>query len=220
MSSLRHCLARPVSAEWEKFKKEYAMNQPNLGLKVSELRQQKNLTQEQLAEKCEVSPRTIQRIESGEVDPRAYTLQCLSDALEFDFGELDTVNDNIWLAILHLSSIFCVLIIPLLLWSWKKNRSPRIDRQGRQVLNFQITMTLLLYANLFVLMLVPVLLAFMGEAGINTVEGGPIFMLFVMCSTMPLLLIGLFCTFQGVLNAMQALSDKPIHYPLSIPFVK
>lgn len=44
------------------------MNQPYLGLKVSELRQQKGLTQEQLAERCEVSPRTIQRIESGEVD--------------------------------------------------------------------------------------------------------------------------------------------------------
>ncbi len=50
------------------------MNQPDLGLKVSELRQQKALTQEQLAERCEVSARTIQRIESGEVDPRAYTL--------------------------------------------------------------------------------------------------------------------------------------------------
>jgi transcriptional regulator with XRE-family HTH domain len=41
------------------------MNQPDLGLKVTELRQQKGLTQEQLAERCEVSPRTIQRIESG-----------------------------------------------------------------------------------------------------------------------------------------------------------
>jgi transcriptional regulator with XRE-family HTH domain len=45
------------------------MNQPYLGQKVSELRQLKGLTQEQLAEKCEVSTRTIQRIESGEVDP-------------------------------------------------------------------------------------------------------------------------------------------------------
>ena len=35
------------------------MNQPQLGLKVSELRQQKGLTQEQLAERCEVSIRTI-----------------------------------------------------------------------------------------------------------------------------------------------------------------
>ena len=37
------------------------MNQPDLSLKVSELRQQKNLTQEQLAGYCEVSARTIQR---------------------------------------------------------------------------------------------------------------------------------------------------------------
>ena len=41
--------------------KEKGMNQLDLGFKVSELRQQKNLTQEQLAGYCEVSPRTIQR---------------------------------------------------------------------------------------------------------------------------------------------------------------
>lgn len=41
----------------------------------------KNLTQEHLVELCEVSPRTIQRIESGEVDPRAYPLHCLGEAL-------------------------------------------------------------------------------------------------------------------------------------------
>ena len=50
------------------------MNQPQLSLKVSELRQQKGLTQEQLTERCEVSARTIQRIESGEVDPRVYAM--------------------------------------------------------------------------------------------------------------------------------------------------
>src|SRR5512137_395275 len=116
------------------------MNQPDLGHKVSELRQQKGLTQEQLAERCEVSPRTIQRIESGEVDPRAYTLHCLGEALEFDFGEETAGNENLWLAILHLSSIFSIPVVPLLLWSWKKNKSCKIDHQGRQVLNFQITM--------------------------------------------------------------------------------
>src|SRR5512139_1546828 len=99
------------------------MNQPDLGLKVSELRQQKGLTQEQLAEQCEVSTRTIQRIESGEVDPRAYTLQCLSTILEFDFNEENTTKENLWLAILHLSSMLSIPIIPLLLWSWKKNQS-------------------------------------------------------------------------------------------------
>ena len=79
------------------------MNQPQLGLKVAELRQQKALTQERLAELCEFSPRTIQRIESGEVDPRAYTLHCLGEALEFDFGEEAAPNENLWLAVLHLS---------------------------------------------------------------------------------------------------------------------
>ena len=65
------------------------MNQPDLGFKVSELRQQKGLTQEQLAERCEVSSRIIQCIENGEVDPRTYTLQCLSTALNFDFSEAE-----------------------------------------------------------------------------------------------------------------------------------
>jgi len=196
------------------------MNQPNLGLKVTELRQQKGLTQEQLAELCEVSPRTIQRIESGEVDPRAYTLHCLGTALGFDFGEEETSNENIWLTILHLSSIFCALIVPLLLWSWKKNRSYKIDQQGRHVLNFQITMTLLLFAALFMLMFLPVLLPLMAAEGGDVVAGSPIFLLFVICAPMPLIFIGIFCLYQGTVNAMRALSDKPIHYALSIPFVK
>ena len=130
------------------------MNQPDLGLKVTELRQQKGLTQEQLAERCEVSPRTIQRIENGEVDPRVYTIHCLGEVLEFDFGEENTSNENLWLAGLHISSIFVILIIPLLLWSWKKNQSYKIDQQGRQVLNFQITMTLMLFAAAFLLIAV------------------------------------------------------------------
>ena len=91
------------------------MNQPDLGLKVTELRQTIGFTQEQLAEKCEVSARTIQRIESGEVDPRAYTLQCLSETLDFDFMKDNTSNENLWLAALHLSSIFCILVIPLVI---------------------------------------------------------------------------------------------------------
>jgi uncharacterized Tic20 family protein/DNA-binding Xre family transcriptional regulator len=196
------------------------MNQPDLGLKVSELRQQKGLTQEQLAELCEVSPRTIQRIESGEVDPRAYTLHCLGTALEFDFGEDNTGNKNLWLAALHLSSIFSIPIFPLLLWSWKKNRSYKIDHQGRQVLNFQITMTLSLFAAAFLLMVFPAALILVGEETVHAMESTPVFILSTICLPMPLILIGIFCTYQGIVNAIRALSDKPIHYALSIPFVK
>jgi len=196
------------------------MNQPDLGLKVTELRQNKGFTQEQLAEKCEVSPRTIQRIESGEVDPRAYTLQCLSEALEFDFMADNTRNENLWLVLMHLSSIIPLLIAPLLIWTWKKNQSYKIDNQGSAVLNFQITMMLLLFLGGFLLMFIPAVLPFLGkaidEAGISM----GFFELIVLCAPMPMMLIGLFCTYQGVVNAIRALSDKPIHYPLSIPFVR
>jgi uncharacterized Tic20 family protein/DNA-binding Xre family transcriptional regulator len=194
------------------------MNQPDLGLKVTELRQQKGLTQEQLAERCEVSPRTIQRIESGEVDPRAYTIHCLGEVLEFDFGEENTSNENLWLAALHISSIFVILIIPLLLWSWKKNQSYKIDKQGRQVLNFQITMTLSLFAAAFFMLVgLPALVLLnmdMGEGFVILASTLAIF------SILPFILIGIFCTYQGVVNTIRSLSDKPVHYALSIPFVK
>ena len=196
------------------------MNQPDLGLKVSELRQQKGLTQEQLAERCEVSARTIQRIESGEVDPRAYTLHCLGEALDFDFGVEAAPNENLWLTVLHLSSVFCILIIPLLLWSWKKNQSYKINQQGRLVLNFQITMTLALFAAAFLLMAFPAGLIVVGEQTVSAMESTPAFILATICLPLPLIFIGLFCTYQGVLNAMRALSDKPIRYALSIPFMK
>ena len=195
------------------------MNQPDLRLKVTELRQQKNLTQEQLAEKCEVSARTIQRIESGEVDPRAYTLQCLSTVLDFDFTEDNTGNENMWLVAMHLSNIIPVLIIPLLVWSWKKNQSYKIDKQGREVLNFQLTMVLLLLLGGCLLMLVPTVFTLLGNANVNMGSFG-ILEILVLCVPMPMILVGLFCTYQGVVNAMRALSDKPIRYPLSIPFVK
>ncbi len=196
------------------------MNQPDLGLKVAELRQQKGLTQERLAELCEVSTRTIQRIESSEVDPRAYTLHCLGEALEFDFCEENTGNENLWLAILHLSSVFCILIVPLLLWSWKKNESYKIDQHGRHVLNFQITMTLALFAAAFLLMAFPAMLVLAGEQTVNVMESSPAFILATICLPLPLILIGFFCMYQGVVNAMRALSDKPVRYALSIPFVK
>ena len=192
------------------------MNQPELGLKVAELRGQKNLTQELLAEKCEVSTRTIQRIENGEVDPRAYTLRCLGEVLDFDFEDKDN-SENIWLVLMHLSSVIPTLIVPLLIWSWKKNQSGKIDKHGRQVLNFQITMMLLLFAVTLIAMVFPVVIE-LGGIDINTDKTA--FTLLLLCVPLPMVLAGIYCTFEGVLNAARSLSEKAVHYPLSIPFVK
>ncbi len=64
------------------------MKQPALGKKIAELRQQKNLTQDELVEKCNVNVRTIQRIEAGEVTPRNSTLKIITEALGEDFNQL------------------------------------------------------------------------------------------------------------------------------------
>ena len=55
-----------------------------MGKRISELRKAKGLTQEELAEQCKISARTLQRIESGVVAPRAYTVRVIFAALKDD----------------------------------------------------------------------------------------------------------------------------------------
>ena len=62
------------------------MNQPELGKKIFELRQSKGLTQGQLAENCNLSLRTVQRIESAEVSPRSHTVKVLLTFLDYDLN--------------------------------------------------------------------------------------------------------------------------------------
>ena len=60
------------------------MKQPELGKKIAELRKAKGLTQEELVQKCNLSVRTLQRIESGEVTPRSYTIRIIFAALDYN----------------------------------------------------------------------------------------------------------------------------------------
>ncbi len=64
------------------------MNQPELGQRILELRKQKGLTQEELVALCNINVRTLQRIESGEVSPRSYTIKTILSALDYDFESL------------------------------------------------------------------------------------------------------------------------------------
>lgn len=59
------------------------MKQPELGKTIIELRKQKRLTQEELVEKCNITVRTIQRIEAGETTPRSYTIKTILNAMGF-----------------------------------------------------------------------------------------------------------------------------------------
>ena len=68
------------------------MQQPELGQKIAELRKSKGLTQEELVEKCNINVRTIQRIESGAVTPRSFTLKLIFSSLDYQFEEKPIKN--------------------------------------------------------------------------------------------------------------------------------
>lgn len=70
------------------------MQQPIFRERLMEARKAKGLTQEDVARMCGISVRTIQRIELGEVNPRAYTIKLLSDALGMEFFDSDKALDD------------------------------------------------------------------------------------------------------------------------------
>lgn len=65
------------------------MKQPELGLKLNELRHQKSLTQKEVSDLCNVDVRTIQRIETGEVIPRISTLKLIAVVLDVDISDFN-----------------------------------------------------------------------------------------------------------------------------------
>jgi len=65
-----------------------------LGDQIREARKAQNLNQMDLALKCKLDVRTIQRIESGEVIPRLYTLRHINEALGTDFAKKTSTEDT------------------------------------------------------------------------------------------------------------------------------
>jgi transcriptional regulator with XRE-family HTH domain len=88
------------------------IQQPELGRKIADLRKEIGLTQEELVEKCNLSVRTLQRIESGDVTPRPYTIKLIFKALELSadnsFEKLFNNNKGLilkWLEQFYISFI-------------------------------------------------------------------------------------------------------------------
>ena len=130
------------------------------GKLIKELRIKKGMTQEELADQTELSARTIQRIENGEVDPRAYTLQMIAKALDVDFSiftksesdedkDLTSDNDRIWLALIHLSGILPLFFPSVIIWNRKKADIKEITEHYRAVLAFQSMIFLIFILGLW-----------------------------------------------------------------------
>ncbi len=180
--------------------------------KLADYRRKKGLSQQQLADVSGVSVRTIQRIESGKVDAHPATLKMLAETLEIDTEKL-TINEQLTesteienldkvkptfhlLALIGLFFPFFNVILPGLLWFFKKDESRAYDLEGKSVINFQITMSLLL---------IPAV----------------ILMIFVFSVGFPLVLIIYFYAFvMCVINIVRSINNKDSFYPLTYQFLK
>lgn len=177
-----------------------------IGQKIKELRVLKGLTQEDLAEKTNLSVRTIQRIESGDVDPRTYTLNLLAEALDVEL-ELFTAekviaqkenlvekDDTKLLGLLHLSGLFIMIFPPLVIWIWKKDELKGYEQHFKDVMNFQLSIVIYLVgAVITAILIIPALL---------------------------LPVIGIASTIIILINSFKVLSSQPYRYPFCIQFMK
>jgi transcriptional regulator with XRE-family HTH domain len=149
------------------------------GKLIKELRIKKGMTQEELADKTEVSSRTIQRIENGEVDPRAYTLQMIAKALEVDYdlfvgnepdeeNEIQQVNASNWLGLLHFSGIIPLIFPTVLIWNSKKDKIKGMSEHYRAVISFQLKVWVGILACIWIYWKadnsIPLIMIFIGNA--------------------------------------------------------
>ena len=167
------------------------------GKLLKELRIKKGMTQEELAEQTELSVRTIQRIENGEVDPRAYTLQMIAKALEVDFSifyenesnedkDFENANKRNWLALIHLSGVLPLFIPTIILWNRKKADGKELSGHYRAVIASQSSILIGCIAGLWIFY--------------NTKEPRIIIIF---------LLLG---AFLSIWNALKVLNGKPYKY--------
>lgn len=128
-----------------------------IGTKITQLRKQKALSQENLAEISKVNVRTIQRIENNETTPRGGTLKLICDALEVTPDKIvnfEQQEDRIFLIWLHLSVLIGFvlplgnILIPLILWINNRNKIESVDSQGKNIINFQILFTIFIFVIL------------------------------------------------------------------------
>jgi uncharacterized Tic20 family protein len=151
---------------------------------------------------------------------------------------MTTTNDKNIATVLHLSTLtqyiipFGNYIFPIVIWSSKKEDSKFIDYNGKQVLNFQLS--LFLYSAVLCLIAIPILLYtffhnapfdvcindcdfFIDHLNMNQITGWTILgivaaLLFCIIKVIEFVLI--------ILAAVKTSHGEQYKYPLSIPFFK
>lgn len=100
----------------------------------------------------------------------------------------------------HLSALagyiipFGHIIGPLIVWSMKKDIYPEVDRQGKDALNFQISMTIWIIVSAFMILMVIGIFA--------------------------LIALGILHLIMIVVGAVKSSNGERFRYPITIEFIK
>lgn len=134
------------------------MKNKQLAQKIKELRNRNGFSQEDLSEKTGLSLRTIQRIENGETEPRGDSLKRLAFAFNVTPDEIvdwTVTKDKDFLLSFNLSALSFIffpilgIVVPLIIWISKKDKIQNLNKTASELLNFQITWTILFFLGFF-----------------------------------------------------------------------
>ncbi|MEX1382828.1 helix-turn-helix domain-containing protein [Lutibacter sp.] len=191
------------------------MDNNYLALRVKKLRNQKGMSQEFLAEESGLSLRTIQRIEKGESNPTGESLKRLANALKVSPDELidwSIKEDKRYLTYLNLSALTFLffpllgILIPFILWTSRKGKIKNINKLGKDLINFEITWTLLLFFIPFLLFL---------TAKIGLFENLTLNIIFIVIGVMYF-----FNLIFILLNTIRISNEKKVYYKPHITILK
>ena len=108
-------------------------------------------------------------------------------------------DERMWAMFCHLGALigfiipFGNIIAPLVLWTLKKEEYPLVNDQGKESLNFQISMTIYIIAS--------------------------IILIFVVIGIILLILLGIFSLIVIIIAAIKANEGEKYRYPLTIRFL-
>ena len=204
------------------------MDKTAIAKKIIHFRKLRGITQEALSEVTGLNVRTIQRIESGEVDPRLYTLKSIADALEVNLEELlpePTQHELNQIAALHITPIAFFLfpiignvVVPFIFWMLKREDVNGINKHGKDILNGQLTYSIV--AGLLVgiqigLLMVPAIFPGRFLLPMQFYMHLPLY--FLLSMLLSFVIFGIF----PALNAMRVYRGKDAwKYPAKINFFK
>lgn len=109
-------------------------------------------------------------------------------------------DERMWAMFAHLSALlgfvvpFGSLLGPLVIWQIKKNEMPLVDDQGKEALNFQITMAIAFIVSCI--------------------------LIFVVIGIFLIFLVGLFDLIMTVIAAIRANNGERFRYPLTLRLIQ